>query len=468
MRKALSNFCFFLFIFQYIPSLRAQDTLSYAAFIKNIHNNHPLVLRAQNINLSGSYLYQSAKGGFDPVIAASYSEKYFDYKNYYSILNASIKQPLYTSQYLIAGYDYAQGAFVNPELQTSRAGVPFLGVETALLQGLTFDKRRADLLKAKNYKSYYEAEQNVLLNDLLYNGSLHYFEWVFSLKELSLYSYFTSLAAQRLYAVSTLSKMGELASIDSIEAAILFQTRYLDMQSVKISNQKARTNLLAYNWVGTGQSSVSTIDLFSSDSLEMYYDKSRLLFNTLLSDTGLNNPYIQKFKSMQLVLNIEKRYKAELIKPKLDVKYNFLSTSAIGGNFSLNPNSYRLGVTFSLPIFLRTPINDYKISKLHAQNNQLELDNRTNEIQFKEKLIRQNITLLNEQLTNSEKNVRYSKLLLQAEQVKFDNGESSLFLLNTRESKLLEAELKLAEYKLKYIKNVIELVYLKGSFAYNL
>lgn len=468
MKRILNNSWFFFFLLLSAPLLKAQDTLSYNAFIKNIHNHHPLVLRAKNIRLSGDFVYQSAKGAFDPVLSGGYNEKYFDTKNYYSILNAAIKQPLYTSQYVVAGYDYAQGAFVNPEMQTTRSGIPFLGVETALLQGLTFDKRRADLLKAKSYKSYYEAEQNMLLNELLYNASLHYFEWLFSIKELSLYNHFTSLAEQRFRAISALSKIGELASVDSVEAAILFHTRSLDMQSVKISNQKTKTNLLTFNWLGTTPSSPSSAELFPTDSLEIYYEKSRLLFNSFLNDTGSVNPYIRKYQSLQAILNIEKRYRAELIKPKLDVKYNFLANNTSGFNSSFNTNNYRLGVSFSLPVFLRTSVNEYKISKLNAQNNQFELNNRTNEIQFKEQVIWQNMTVLNEQLSNSEKNVRFSKLLLQAEQKKFDHGESSLFLLNTRESKLLEAELKLAEYRLKFIKNVLELVYLKGGLNYNL
>ncbi len=468
MKKMRSNISFFFFLFLAAPLLKAQDTLSYNAFIKNIHNHHPLVLRAKNIRLSGDFVYQSAKGAFDPVLSGSYNEKYFDTKNYYSILNAAIKQPLYTSQYVVAGYDYAQGAFVDPETQTTRSGMPFLGVETALLQGLAFDKRRADLLKAKSYKSYYEAEQNVLLNELLYNASLHYFEWLFSLKELSLYNHFTSLAEQRFRAISALSKIGELASVDSVEAAILFHTRSLEMQSVKISNQKTKTNLLTFNWMGNTSPSASSAELFPADSLEIYYEKSRLLFNSFLRDTVSVNPYIRKYQSLQSILNIEKRYKAELIKPKLDVKYNFLANNSPGFNSSFNANNYRWGVSFSLPVFLRTSVNEYKISKLNAQNNQFELNNRTNEIQFKEQVIWQNIAVLNEQLSNSEKNVRYSKLLLQAEQKKFDHGESSLFLLNTRESKLLEAELKLAEYRLKFIKSVLELVYLKGGLNYSL
>ncbi|MBK6833372.1 MAG: TolC family protein [Bacteroidetes bacterium] len=84
------------------------------------------------------------------------------------------------------------------------------------------------------------------------------------------------------------------------------------------------------------------------------------------------------------------------------------------------------------------------------------------------KLIKQAIFILRDQVSFAEKNVRYSKQLLEAEKLKFDSGESSLFLLNTRENKWLESELKLAEYRTKFIKTVFELVYVKGSINYKL
>lgn len=84
------------------------------------------------------------------------------------------------------------------------------------------------------------------------------------------------------------------------------------------------------------------------------------------------------------------------------------------------------------------------------------------------KLINQAIFILRDQVSFAEKNVRYSKQLLEAEKLKFDSGESSLFLLNTRETKWLESELKLAEYRTKFIKAVFELVYVKGSINYKL
>jgi hypothetical protein len=57
---------------------------------------------------------------------------------------------------------------------------------------------------------------------------------------------------------------------------------------------------------------------------------------------------------------------------------------------------------------------------------------------------------------------------MEAEKIKFENNESSLFLLNTRESKVLESEIKLIETQYKFLSAYFYLVYLKGDLAYQL
>lgn len=108
------------------------------------------------------------------------------------------------------------------------------------------------------------------------------------------------------------------------------------------------------------------------------------------------------------------------------------------------------------------------MANIDLQNNSLELKLKQNEIALKKDQIKKSISVLSQQLKNATKSVTYNKLLVDAERLKFDNGESSLFLLNTRENKLLETELKLAEYKLKFIKTVINLIYLNGDLNYKL
>jgi outer membrane protein TolC len=129
-------------------------------------------------------------------------------------------------------------------------------------------------------------------------------------------------------------------------------------------------------------------------------------------------------------------------------------------------NNYKFGMQVSFPLLFRNPLNTYHLSKIQAQNNQWELLNKSNELTFKISALRKNMGLLAEQLQNAERTARYSKQLVEAEKLKFTNGESTLFMLNTRESKWLESEQKLAEFKLKFIKNYLNLVYLSGGLDY--
>jgi outer membrane protein TolC len=166
------------------------------------------------------------------------------------------------------------------------------------------------------------------------------------------------------------------------------------------------------------------------------------------------------------VLEIDNRLKKEMIKPSLNVKYNFLSNNATSINPSFSNNNYKFGVNLSFPLLLRNPTNEYKLSKIVSQNNNLELLNKTNELGFKINALKKTINILAEQLQNADRNTKYSKLLVEAEKLKFNNGESTLFMLNTRENKWLESEIKLAEYKLKFIKTVINIIYLNGDLNY--
>ena len=139
---------------------------------------------------------------------------------------------------------------------------------------------------------------------------------------------------------------------------------------------------------------------------------------------------------------------------------NFLSNNVTSINPSFSNNNYKFGVSLSFPLFLRNPTNEYKQAKIISQNNNLELLNKTNELSFKINALKKTIDVLAEQLQNAERSAKYSKLLVEAEKLKFANGESTLFMLNTRENKWLEFEIKLAEYKLKFIKAVLNLIYL--------
>lgn len=461
---------FFLFIFIMpcrLINSQNSTSLSFDTYLNNILTNNPLAKKAANVKIYGELQYKAAKGNYDPTINGNYENKYFNGSNYYSNFNSEIKQQLFTSQYLKFGYEYGIGNYTNPENYTPISGLPYLGIEVGLLQGLVIDYRRADVLKSKEYMNYYSAERNIQMNNLLFESSQKYFDWLFTAKQLSLNNYFMNLANQRLRGIEALANSGERATIDTIEAAIFYQTRLLDFQSSIIDNQKTNNDLAAFNWQENNTSSIQQ-NYIPVDSLDTYFIKAKNNFIKRLYQDSSNNPVILKYNSYQNVLKIENRLKKEMIKPKLNVNYNFLSNNQSIINPAFSNNSYKWGANVSFPLLLRNSRNEYKMGKINSENNSLELNYKSNELNFKINTLKQTITILIAQLQNAERSTNYSKQLVEAEKLKFTNGESSLFILNARESKWLESELKLAEYKLKFIKTVMNIIYLKGNLDYKL
>lgn len=449
--------------------LNAQDNLNltYEGFMKHVLENHPLAEKARNSKQYGELNYNAERGNYDPIVSGEYQSKYYDQKNYYTSLQSEIKQPIYTSQYLKLGYEYGSGKYLAPENSTPVNGLPYLGLEVGVLQGLKIDKRRADVLKSKEYMNFYEAEQNLQLNELLFNSAQVYFDWLFTFKIMRLNSYFIQLAEQRLNGIKAMSQIGERPSIDTVEAAVFLQSRLMDLQAAEIENQKVTNALLSLSWNRKTQEVFSSV-ILPYDSLENCYQQVKSnMMKKIYQDTFVN-PVITQYLAKQNVLEIEKKLKKEMIKPKLNVNYNFLSSNQTVIDPVFSTNNYKWGANLSFPLLLRNSRNEYKMAKIQVQNNQFDMMNKNNELNFKLKAIKQNLSLLSSQILNAERSVQYSKKLLEAERLKFSNGESSLFMLNTRENKWLELEMKLAEYKLKFIKASLSFIYISGNLNYSL
>jgi outer membrane protein TolC len=69
---------------------------------------------------------------------------------------------------------------------------------------------------------------------------------------------------------------------------------------------------------------------------------------------------------------------------------------------------------------------------------------------------------LQNQIALQSRNYESYLQLVRAEQSRFENGESSLFMINSRENKALEAYEKLIELKTKYFKTIYSLQWSAG------
>jgi outer membrane protein TolC len=166
-------------------------------------------------------------------------------------------------------------------------------------------------------------------------------------------------------------------------------------------------------------------------------------------------------------LEIERKLKLEMLKPQIDLQFNPLLQPTRQDLFlPYNVNNFKFGLQASFPIFIRKERGDLKLTNLKLKAAQLERNQKELEIQLKIQNIQNQISSLVRQLELQEKMVSQYLQLRDAEQLKFEIGESTLFLTNIRELKYLESKQKLIELKTLYVNTNAELIYQTANIDY--
>ena len=135
--------------------------------------------------------------------------------------------------------------------------------------------------------------------------------------------------------------------------------------------------------------------------------------------------------------------------PKIDLEYNFLTEDPLILN-SFETQQYKGGLNFEFPIFMRKERGALKLAKFKLRDAQFEYDNAALSLRNKISAIYQELESFQTQNSLIQNIVADYRTLLLAEERKFSFGESSLFLINTRESRLIDSELKQNEMENKF------------------
>ena len=152
------------------------------------------------------------------------------------------------------------------------------------------------------------------------------------------------------------------------------------------------------------------------------------------------------------------------MKPQLDVQYNILQ-APVGDEpdgMVVNPNNYKLGVNFSFPIFLRKERAGLQQTKIKQEMLVQKQDQKLLELENKRSQYLQQFQIYGEQRQLYRRMTSQYEALLEAERRKFDAGESSIFVLNSRELKLIDAREKLLKAENLVMKSRLGLLWSEG------
>jgi outer membrane protein TolC len=160
------------------------------------------------------------------------------------------------------------------------------------------------------------------------------------------------------------------------------------------------------------------------------------------------------------------RWKKEQLKPELDINYNALN-EPIGNNpfAAYSTRNYKWGVDLSFPVLLRKERGAVKLADLKVADYELELAAKQAAIEANAQNALLDWRLNTDLLGTVERMYSDARQLLEGEQNMFDNGESSLFMINTREMTAITSELKVIETKAKNQKAKLHYLHSLGLLA---
>lgn len=432
-------------------------------FLRRVRDHHPMAVNAEILNRNADANSLMAKGGFDPKLGASFDRKTFDDKTYFTVLEGGLKIPTWYGVELDAGYSFSNGEFLNPADNLPVRGLWNAGISVPLGRGLVLDDRRAALQQAEVYRDATEQQQRLMLNDLLQDAADAYVQWQFALANRAVASQGVALARFRLDFTRSSWRFGDVPAIDTLEAYINLQARYTDSIMAAQMFMEKRLEVANYLWLDGVIPLEPDLNIVPETLDPIFLARLQDSLQLFQEELLANHPDLLSTELDIQSLNIDRRLQREDLKPDLRVKYAPLVGTTDDRVFdTFRASDVKWSANFSYPLLLRK-------ERGKIQMTDVKIDQKANDLLFKRLSLKNKAenfynqtNLLQDQSILLANMVVNQQRLLDAEYRKLEIGESSMFLVNSRELKLIETSLKLNEVQQKVLKNRIKYLHTLG------
>jgi outer membrane protein TolC len=249
--------------------------------------------------------------------------------------------------------------------------------------------------------------------------------------------------------------------MDTIQAKIIWQSRKVERMEAHLAFLNSSLTLSNYLWDASNQplqlSAKVVPTLSESDQRKI----EPAILQTLIEQAKQNHPELIKYKTKLNQLDIERTLAKEFLKPKLDLSYYVLTQPGAPKAIELT-RDYKLGVDFSMPIFLRKErsklaLTDLKITSTEFEQRLAERE-IINEINTTFNQI-SNTSLMIEQQAEM---VNLYGQLLSGEMMNLEHGESDLFKISLQQEKLIQSQIKLLKLQVEQQKAKASLYWAAG------
>lgn len=446
----------------------SQDTtrlLSASQVREIVLRYHPVARQAALLVDNARAAVTISRGLFDPVLENESAKKSFDGVDYYNYNRPELTIPGWFGVEWRIGLEQLGGNRTDPTETKGQSS--YAGLTIPLAKNLWMDKRRAALQTAKIFRESSPLEQQKMLNKLVKEALHSYWEWARYYQEWLILQETVTVNQQRVRLVVTAYQLGDRPAIDTTEALTQLQSFELLRNEAWLEFQNAGLELSQYLWQENNQPVDLPENIVPADRISSINTAATPLpvLDSVLHFTRANHPELRLFSFKLDALTVEKKLKFQELLPSINFTYNQL-----GKGYDLTKtfraplfeNNFRYGFKLALPLRLSQGRGEYRIAKNKILDTRLEQQQQTLTIENTVKKYFNELVTLRQQIELQQQAFRNFAALQKGEETRYRSGESSLFLVNARESRTLDANRKLQELKAKFFKTRISLQWAAG------
>lgn len=417
-------------------SLHAQDVTALAerAFLRQVLLYHPVVLSEELETERVRQNVQVARAAFDPVWMSDWSTKEFEGKAYYDYQRTSFSWQAPPGIKFRAGAERNRGDFVNPEFNTPADGLYFAEVAIPLGEGLFRSEAQTRLQKARVDADRAMSQLELTTRHVVLHAAELYWNWVAADREIALRREIESLAEERFGQINIRFRQGLATGMDTLEA----YTQFLQREGERLNSEQ---NLEA--WYQTAGNMIWEDELFRA------YRNGKLSVDSQwvsvvdpvnhVNRSPLVNPMMEIIDQQMKAARLDYAMARERLKPDLHFKAGALAPQ---GSYSITGNSTVFGLSAYIPLISRRERAEVKMTGIRMNQLELTISARERELIQQFEQFSAQLTMLQEQVSIAGENVTNARELLRMETKLLLFGESTLILVNLRETNYINAQLQ--------------------------
>ncbi|MCU0429073.1 MAG: TolC family protein [Cytophagaceae bacterium] len=459
---------FQVLVILFFLSSQAQDSLKVMPvkdFVQLVREHHPMMQQADLMQEYARREVGVARGNFDPKYDFDFTRKVFKGTTYYDYLDHGLKIPTWIGADIKAGFEKNSGVFVNPTNFTPPSGLLYFGVDIPIGKGLWMDERRALVRQAQAAAQLTEGERRKLQIKFMSSAIKDYLDWALLFQRVQLLDESIRLAEIRKQGICERVIQGDLPSIDSVEAITLLNDRLNEWTLLKNALDMQRNKMELYLWSPDGLPLELESRVVPQAVSSVVQEPNTVVLRDSIKE---QHPEIIKLRAKVSHYKIEQAWRRNEVLPGVIFSARYLNTPDHSFrndfNYAYTQNNYKIMVGLAQPLFIRKEINKMKLSavKYAMAQNDLTMAARELNTEFENALL--GMKTWETYQSRQTQNAALLRQLLDGEQSRFQNGESTVFLINSRETKWLEGASKQLESKVKYEKALLEVYTSAGVF----